>query len=753
MDTGNGPGAYIPLGEFLTTEEPVWVWDASSRRILWANQAGRDFWGADSLDALRSRRFPARNKTIERLSTLALQAGEGWESVEMLTLAAASGRRAVKCYVQGLEVAGGSPGLIVKALEYADSRESSRSAEPKRTPPAPLQPRSRRRAENKSDQVALDAIAARMKKKSAAPTPAPSPDPDRLALHVRELCHEMRNPLSVILGFAERIRDIAPAGKQQDRLRAYAGDIIEGANLAMAILGDFSTRMLRPEDSAPAPEPIDLRGIVEACLRLIAPVATASGIRIHRRIERDLPPLLAAERVLKQILLNLLMNALRHHKTGGLIRVTARRRKDGAVRLAIADDGRGMTKKDIRTALHTPRKSPPQSGRSGLGLPLVKRLVESIGGRIAIDSVRGKGTTVEIVFPAQLGFTEGRSNALSLPRLSRRGLCHVDLGFAPGRLHRFIGFERLAPPLVMLDHRQRIALAQRHPGLFERCLWRFPRRMDVLGRQFRELGHPAADIGPLRVELLSLQDRIEDAEIRRGVGAGPGDPLPARRIVGEVGVDQRVPEPVLAGAPRDQQMLGQQRGDDHPYTVVHPADRPELAQPGIDDRITGAALLPGGQRSLVLLPGQRCEFRTERALRQMRPVKQEMVGELPPIQLADIGSGAALQFRIAFRRRLDGMPDLPRADLAESQKGRQPRGAVNTGTVAAIAVTGKGIVDEIGEPLSGPRLARRPECAHVARPVRLRRLQAPVREPVAIGPSARGARAFAAPSRRPRAAP
>ena len=414
METESGASALIPLGEFLTTEEPVWVWDASARRILWANQAGRAFWGADSLDTLRSRRFSSRSKSAARLSTLASQPGRAKEWVETLTLAAASGRRPVKCHLQGLEVAGGRPGLIIKALGQPNGRDPQSSADSTEAPAAPAMAKRRARP-TKTDRAALDAIAARLgtaergpspplRKRSQAAPKAPTPDGvdrEMLELGVNELCHEMRNPLQVIQGFAERIMAIAPSGRRQDQLRAYAGDIIEGANLAMAILGDFSARMLRLSDAPPQPEPVALRPVLESCVRLIAPLAKTSGIKLYRRIDGGLPPLLTSERVLKQIVLNLMMNALRHHKTGGWIKVSARHRRDGSIRLAVADDGKGMTRKEIKAALSGARHAaPPLPGRSGLGLPLVKRLAEGAGGQLAIESRRGKGTTVEILFPA-----------------------------------------------------------------------------------------------------------------------------------------------------------------------------------------------------------------------------------------------------------------------------------------------------------------------------------------------------------------
>ena len=408
METGSGTVAAMPLGEFLTTEEPVWVWDASARRILWANDAGRHFWGSDSLDSLRERRFSSRNQMVRRLAALASQTDASKERIETMAVDAAFGRSSVKCHLQGLIVAGGKPGLIVKVLDQPQRhRQPEPNAElsPQRRPALRSDRRDNRSA---SDKAALEAIAMRLKKgprktvsREPANTVSAFPTDERLELGIRELCHEIRNPLSVISGFAERIKDIAPPGKQQLQLRAYADDIVESAALALAILRDFSANPLAQTEDRQEPEAVNLRSVIESCLRLVAPIAGNNGVRLYRRTAGNIPHLLASERVIKQVLLNLLMNALRHNKNGGQIKVTARLRKDGTVRLAVIDDGKGMTKKEIKAALSHSRTSlPPEPGRSGLGLPLVRRLVEELGGQFAIESARGAGTTIEIVLPA-----------------------------------------------------------------------------------------------------------------------------------------------------------------------------------------------------------------------------------------------------------------------------------------------------------------------------------------------------------------
>lgn len=415
MVTETSSGAFLSLGDFLTAEEPVWVWDVSARRILWANRAGQSFWGASSLDALRIKRFSSKNKSVARLTSLAKQP-EVKETVETLTLLTASGRTSLKCHIQGLLVAGGHPGFIVKALDYSNGRTPRPASIPAKADKSSerIKQTKKGNAAGQSDRTALDAISARLKTDKApinrnremdepsANIPAAERiDPDTLAIQIRELSHEIRNPLAVILGFAERIKDAASSGKSNELAAGYASDIMESTRLALAILEDFTARAGTAEDRTAKAEPADMRSAIDSCIRLISPLANGSGIKVRKRADKEFPSLRLTDRILKQILLNLLMNAVRHQKTGGLIKVSAKCRKDRTVRLTVADDGRGMTKKEIRNAIAGSRaKRSRQPGNAGLGLPLVKRLVESAGGELSIESGRGKGTRVQIVFPA-----------------------------------------------------------------------------------------------------------------------------------------------------------------------------------------------------------------------------------------------------------------------------------------------------------------------------------------------------------------
>ena len=408
MKTETGSDAFIPLGDLLTTEDPVWVWDVTARRVLWANHPARLFWGVTSLDALQAKRFSPRNHFASRLSHLAAPPRCLREGTEELSVPAITGKKTVQCYLQGLQVAGGRPGFIIKALDSGGDHERRRDVPRK----APKKPKKKGVATADADHVTLQAIAKGLKKaskkrdKSAGKVSLPDQPADRpidaelLAVAIRELGHELGNPLNVIRGFAGWIKETAPPGSHHEKLCSYADNIAEAADLAMGVFSSFSARFAEGQGNT-RKEPANIRKIAENCQALVAPLARESGVKVYRRIEGDFPLLILGNCDLQQVLMNLLINAIRYHKSGKKIRITARQTKAGDVKLTVSDDGKGMSKKDIAAALGKGKtRASAKNGRSGLGLPLVRRIVEDAGGNVAIDSARGKGTRVTVVFPS-----------------------------------------------------------------------------------------------------------------------------------------------------------------------------------------------------------------------------------------------------------------------------------------------------------------------------------------------------------------
>ena len=209
-----------------------------------------------------------------------------------------------------------------------------------------------------------------------------------------------------------------------------------------------------------------------------------------------------------------------------------------------------------------------------------------------------------------------------------------------------------------------------------------PGRMDDFVWQLSQFRDPLTHIGSVRIELLALGNRIEDAEVGRGVSPTAGHPLPVGGILGDIGVDQAVPEPGLSASPVDQQILDQEAGDNHPHPVVHEAGRPEFTHAGVNDGKAGEALAPGLEGLFVLAPDEAVPLRPEILGRQVGPVEKQVMVEFSPAdfgqELLDLGMRGAVVGGI-----LCGAPDLPGADLAEMHMGGEARGP---GAVRPITV-------------------------------------------------------------------
>ena len=175
-------------------------------------------------------------------------------------------------------------------------------------------------------------------------------------------------------------------------------------------------------------------------------------------------------------------------------------------------------------------------------------------------------------------------------------------------------------------------------------------------------------------------------------------------------------------------MFDQERRHHHPDTVVHHAGVPELAHSGIDDGVAGPAALPGDQGLVVALPGEGVEGRLQVALGEIGDVEQQVAAEFAPAEFAEELVDIARELRAFGGGKARGVPDLARAELAESQMRRQSRGAGAVGPVAIAGVSGDAVVEEGPEPRLGRGLAGLPALPQAGRPIGSRRLKLPVAE-------------------------
>ena len=219
------------------------------------------------------------------------------------------------------------------------------------------------------------------------------------------MSHELRTPLNAIIGFSELMRSELFGKLANARYREYLGDIQQSGLHLLQIIDDIlDLSKIEAGKADIADEVFDLATAIERCLRLVADRAEAHNIDIAVRIDDDIPHLRADQRKIKQILLNLLSNAVKFTASRGRVTVAATRNEYGGITMSVTDTGNGMTAAEIEVALTPFGQIDSALNRSnsgtGLGLPLVKLLVEMHDGELEIHSTPGAGTTVSVHIPA-----------------------------------------------------------------------------------------------------------------------------------------------------------------------------------------------------------------------------------------------------------------------------------------------------------------------------------------------------------------
>ncbi len=229
------------------------------------------------------------------------------------------------------------------------------------------------------------------------------------------MSHELRTPLNAIIGFSEAMISEIKGPLGDPKYRDYAGDILAGGKHLLELISDILD-MSRIEVGRYElhEEWLDIAEAVDTAMRLLRARAEESGIRLRVDIAPGLPPLYAEHRAVRQILLNLIGNAIKFTKREGSITIDAALLPDGALRLRVSDTGIGIAEDhmplvlkpfgQVETALSR------KHGGVGLGLPLSKRLAELHGGTLEIASTPGVGTAVDVRFPRQrVGFQQLRA--------------------------------------------------------------------------------------------------------------------------------------------------------------------------------------------------------------------------------------------------------------------------------------------------------------------------------------------------------
>jgi PAS domain S-box-containing protein len=218
-----------------------------------------------------------------------------------------------------------------------------------------------------------------------------------------KISHEVRTPLSAIIGFAEIMYEerFGPLGTT--RYKDYLKDILKSGAHVVNLVNDLLDLSKIEAGRADLDfTTLQTNTIVASSVKLLQNEATRRRVILRQSLASNLPPVIADERSLTQIMLNILSNAIKFTDEGGQVIVSTARTVKGDLVIRVKDTGVGMTEQEVRTALEPFRqiKTSRRTGGTGLGLPLTKALIEANRASMTIISAKDSGTLVEITFPS-----------------------------------------------------------------------------------------------------------------------------------------------------------------------------------------------------------------------------------------------------------------------------------------------------------------------------------------------------------------
>ena len=220
------------------------------------------------------------------------------------------------------------------------------------------------------------------------------------------MSHELRTPLNAIMGFSEVMKEQHLGPMSNPRYLSYAGDILASGRYLLGIINDILdlSKIEAGKMTVENAEEFPLCQALQGSLAICTALGEKFGVKIESRLPPDTVRLLAVERMIRQIMINLVGNAIKFTPGGGSVMVGGYSKPCGGYAVTVQDSGIGMTGEEIVKAL-TPfgqveNKMTATHNGTGLGLPLAKAMLELHGGELEITSTPGSGTKIVLHFPA-----------------------------------------------------------------------------------------------------------------------------------------------------------------------------------------------------------------------------------------------------------------------------------------------------------------------------------------------------------------
>jgi two-component system, cell cycle sensor histidine kinase DivJ len=219
------------------------------------------------------------------------------------------------------------------------------------------------------------------------------------------MSHELRTPLNAVIGFSEILNRELFGTLGEERYRDYARLIHESGEHLLNVVNDIlDMSKIEAGKFKIVREPFDVASLVGSCVEVMRHAAEKKEIALTAEVAPGLPELIADKRACKQMLLNVMSNAVKFTDAAGSVRVTARA-EDGMVALEVADNGVGIAEEDLPNLgnpfVQAQRSHERSYEGAGLGLSVVTGLARLHGGRLQIRSSLGQGTTATIWLPIE----------------------------------------------------------------------------------------------------------------------------------------------------------------------------------------------------------------------------------------------------------------------------------------------------------------------------------------------------------------
>ncbi len=220
------------------------------------------------------------------------------------------------------------------------------------------------------------------------------------------MSHELRTPLNAVIGFSDIIRSEAFGKIEQEEYKEYAGSIYDSGNNLLKVINEIlDVSRIEAGERTLQEGAVNVRESVLSCISLMDNKIKSAKIRIENKVTDEGLGLIGESQAIKQMILNLVGNSVKFSPPNSLIMIDANVTDRGQLNLSITDTGIGMTDLELEKALSPFGQVEVEHNRNtsgtGLGLTLVKSLIELHGGELDLVSQKGIGTTATLIFPAK----------------------------------------------------------------------------------------------------------------------------------------------------------------------------------------------------------------------------------------------------------------------------------------------------------------------------------------------------------------